>query len=232
MKTSFSVVLVRHGQTQWNLDNRFTGWSEVPLSETGFAKTKQAGKQLAARNLQFDEAYISVLERTHQSLQSILQSAGHPAIPVVASWRLNERHYGTLQGMNKQEIFSQYGEAQSYKWWRGYETSPPPLSMDDPRHPRFCPLYQSLPEENLPVSESLAQCKERFTPFWDETIRPEIQSGKKLIIVSHGNTLRSLRMHVENINPTEIQKVEIPSGVPFLYHFDHNMQFKRIEWLT
>ena len=231
MKTCFSIVLVRHGSTQWNLDNRFTGWSDIPLSETGFEEAKQAGKQLAANNLQFDEAHVSVLERTKQALMSMLQTADHPEIPVFSSWRLNERHYGALQGLNKQEIFSIYGETQSFNWWRGYQTSPPPLGEDDPRHPRFSSLYRDLPASALPDSESLAQCRERLIPYWDEILRPAVQSGKRLIVVSHGNTLRSLRMHVENISPEAIQKVEIPLGIPFLIHFDQNMEFERIEWL-
>jgi len=232
MKSGFRVILVRHGHTQWNLDNRFTGWSEVPLSETGLAEAKQAGQQLAAKNMRFDEAHVSVLARTEQALQAMLQAAGHPEIPVHSSWRLNERHYGALQGMNKQEIFSTYGESQSYKWWRGYETAPPPLDMDDPRHPRFSTLYGDLPAADLPTSESLAQCKQRLIPYWEETLRPAIQSGKSLIVVSHGNTLRCLRMYMENIDPQAIQKVEIPLGAPFIYYFDHNMQFDRIEWLS
>lgn len=226
------LVLVRHGHTQWNLDNRFTGWSEIPLSEIGIEEARQAGRLLSDKGLRFDEAHVSVLERTRQALDIMLQAANHTPVPVYSSWRLNERHYGALQGLNKQEIFSAYGQAQAFRWWRGFETSPPPLDMDDPRHPRFSSLYRDLDSKLLPESESLAQCQARLVPYWSDTILPAIAAGKRLIVVSHGNTLRSLRMHVEDISIEKIESIEIPPGIPFIYHMNHEMQLEKIEWLA
>ena len=230
-KAKYKLVLIRHGHTEWNLTNRFTGWSDVPLSDVGISEAEQAGLNLAAEEISFDEAHISTLVRTRQTLDAILNITNHPEIPVCKSWRLNERHYGCLQGMNKQAIFKTWGEDQSYRWWRGYEESPPPLDHNDPQHPRFDPQYNDIHPDLLPVSESLLQCKERLVTYWDNVLRPAILSGKQLIVVSHGNTLRGLRMHVENMNPTEIEKIEIPSGVPFVYHFNDDMSVASIDWL-
>jgi len=232
MNTSkYQLVLARHGHTEWNLNNRFTGWSDVPLSKTGINESTQAGTQLAAEGYTFDEAHISVLMRTRQALDAILKSADHPAIPVYTSWRLNERHYGNLQGLNKQEIFDTWGQEQSYRWWRGYHDAPPSLESNDPRHPCFDDLYNMLDPTLLPDTESLAQCRARLLPYWNETLLPRIQAGKRIIVVSHGNTLRGLRMYLENINPADIEAIEIPLGAPFVYHFDADMNILKIEHL-
>lgn len=230
-KTKFRLVLMRHGHTTWNLTNRFTGWSDVPLSDVGLSEAKKAGIQLSSKGYDFDEAHVSALKRTRQALDAVLRSANHSKIPVHTSWRLNERHYGGLQGLNKQEIFSAWGEQQSYLWWRGYHDQPPPLAIDDPTHPRFDPLYKDVDETLLPHSESLSNCLERVLPYWLETLLPKIHAGKRLLVVSHGNTLRSLRLHIEKMSYKEIEKIEIPLGVPFVYHFDDNMTPEHIEWL-
>ena len=229
--SKYRLVLVRHGHTEWNLTNRFTGWSDVPLSETGKNETQQAGKSLGEKGYTFDAAHISALTRTQQALDRLLHAASHPDIPVYRTWKLNERHYGSLQGMNKEEIFETWGKEKAYLWWRGFDEAPPPLAEDDKRHPRHDPLYKDIDPERLPHSESLAQCLNRTLPYWHKVIAPQILSGKQLIVVSHGNTIRGLRMHIENIDKIEIQKMEIPLGVPLVYHFDEALKPIRIEWI-
>jgi 2,3-bisphosphoglycerate-dependent phosphoglycerate mutase len=221
---SHLLVLFRHGSSEWNLSNRFTGWTDIPLTGHGLAQADAAGKRLAAAGLQFDEVHTSALQRTQQTAARLLAAAHHPAIPHYSSWRLNERHYGQLQGMNKQEIFAQWGEENSRRWWRGYTEAPPPLELDDPRHPRFDPLYAGLNPALLPRSESLADCQRRLLPYWHEVMEPRIQANKKLLVISHGNTLRSLVMYLENIAPDAIEKVEIPPGVPMIYRFNGAME--------
>lgn len=218
------LVLFRHGSSEWNLGNRFTGWTDIPLTEFGLGQAEEAGKKLAAEGVQFDEVHTSALYRTQQTAERILAAAHHRSIPHFASWRLNERHYGQLQGMIKDEIFLQWGEANARKWWRGYDTPPPPLEMDDPRHPRFDPLYAQLEQAMLPRSESLADCQRRVLPYWHEILAPAIMQGKNLLVISHGNTLRSLVMYLESISPDAIENVEIPSGVPIMYQFDSELQ--------
>ena len=230
-EAKYQLVLVRHGHTKWNLTNRFTGWTDVPLSSTGIEEASQAGLRFKEKGFAFDEAHISVLFRTRQALNAMLDSASHPEIPVYTSWRLNERHYGNLQGMNKQAIFDAWGEEQAYRWWRGYEAKPPLLKKDDPRHPRFDPLYDELDPAELPDSESLSQCLSRLLPYWHETLLPAIKAGRRLIIVSHGNTLRALRMYIEKIDPQNIEKIEIPLGTPFVYSLDEKMKPIEIDWL-
>jgi len=227
----YCLVLVRHGHSDWNLSNRFTGWSDIALTEVGLEEAKNCGKNLASQEFEFDEVHISVLERTRQTAEQLLSAAEHREIPYHRSWRLNERHYGCLQGMNKQEIFTAWGEQQSYCWWRGYNEPPPPLDDNDLRHPRFDECYADIDASLLPSSESLEQCMQRLIPYWQEVIVPSIQSGQRLLIVSHGNTLRSLRMHVENIDPEEIQHIEIPSAVPLVYRFNSDMELLGFEWL-
>lgn len=224
MKREFSLVLIRHGHSEWNLNNRFTGWSDIALTETGLSEAAMAGKRLAAEGYGFDEAHISVLQRTRQTIDTLLDAATHAPIPIHTTWRLNERHYGMLQGMNKSEIFAQWGEEESRRWWRGYTARPPALETDDPRHPRFDPRYQGIPLEHLPATESLEDCQRRTLPYWRQTLAPRIKSGQRLIVVSHGNTLRSLIMHLEQLDAAAIEKVEIPSAIPLLFHFDHGLE--------
>ena len=227
----YLLVLFRHGHSEWNLNNRFTGWTDIPLTEQGLIEADAAGKRLAAAGLQFDEVHTSALQRTHQTAARLLAAANHPDIPHHASWRLNERHYGQLQGMNKQEIFATWGEEESRRWWRGYFAPPPPLELDDPRHPRFDPIYANLDPALLPRSESLADCQRRLLPYWQEVLAPRIAANMRLLVVSHGNTLRSLVMHLDGIAPEAIEHVEIAPGVPLVYRFNDEMEAVGREWL-
>lgn len=231
MEKRHHLVLIRHGHSEWNLSNRFTGWSDIPLTETGLNEAAAAGARLAAEGFGFDEAHISVLQRTRQTLDTLLAAASHPPIPTHTTWRLNERHYGVLQGMNKSEIFAEWGQEKSQRWWRGYYDRPPALDENDTRHPRFDPLYSDLAAQLLPTSESLEECQQRTLPYWHQTLAPHLKAGRRLLIVSHGNTLRALIMHLEQINPAAIEKVEIPSGVPLLYHFNRDLDLVEKQWL-
>lgn len=225
------AVFIRHGHSEWNLTHRFTGWTDIALTETGLAEAAEAGRRLAAAGLGFDEAHVSALQRTRQTVEALLAGAGHPAIPIHATWRLNERHYGALQGLDKQEIFAAWGEAQSRRWWRGYFEPPPALGPDDPRHPRFSPLYRDLDPALLPAAESLRDCQQRALPYWEEVLRPRIAAGRRLLIASHGNTLRSLIMHLDSISPEAMEHVEVPSGVPLVYRFAADMTVLGRAWL-
>lgn len=225
------LVLLRHGHSEWNLTDRFTGWTDIALTQIGLDEAAAAGRKLVEAGFAFDEAHISVLQRSRQTLDALLGAMGVASLPVFESWRLNERHYGALQGMNKQEIFAAWGEAQSQKWWRGFMERPPPLEPDDPRHPRFDLLYQNLWPEDLPATESLQDCQRRALPYWEETLLPRLQSGQRLLVISHGNTLRGLAMHLESISPDAIEHVEIPPGVPLIYRFEPDFTLRNREWL-
>ncbi len=226
------LVLIRHGNSEWNLSSRFTGWADIPLAEQGVAEAASAGRRLAAEGLVFDEVHTSVLQRAHQTVDMLLTTACQTTIPRYSTWRLNERHYGQLQGLNKQEIFAIWGEQRSRRWWRGYIDAPPPLALSDPRHPRFDPLYAELDPELLPCSESLSDCQHRILPYWHEVLAPRIASMLRLLVVSHGNTLRSLVMYLEKIAPDAIEKVEIPSGVPLVYRFNEDLELVGKKWLV
>lgn len=212
-----TLVLLRHGHSEWNLTDRFTGWTDIPLTEIGLAEAEEAGRRMARYGLSFDEAHVSVLERTRQTADRALQAMGLHGIPIEQTWRLNERHYGALQGLNKQEIFATWGEQDSRRWWRGYFAAPPAVAYDDPRHPRFDPLYAGLPVESLPASESLQDCQRRTLPYWEDVLLPRVKSGRRLLVVSHGNTIRGLVMHLEELSPEAMETVEIPSGIPIVY---------------
>lgn len=230
-ETNFQLVLVRHGHSEWNLSHRFTGWTDIPLTEVGLTEAKQAGQRLASEGFEFDAAHISVLTRTRQTAETILEAARHPAIPFHETWRLNERHYGCLQGMGKEEIFAAWGEERSRRWWRGYFDSPPELDEDDSRHPRFDSRYDKLDPALLPRSESLSQCQARLLPYWNDVLALNILAGQRLLVISHGNTLRSLRMHLENIDPDAIEQVEIPPGIPLVYRLNKRLEPIGMEWL-
>lgn len=225
------AVFIRHGHSEWNLSNRFTGWTDIPLTEAGLAEAETAGRRLAAEGLGFDEAHVSALQRTRQTVETLLAAAGHPPIPIHATWRLNERHYGALQGLEKQEIFAAWGEAQSRRWWRGYFEPPPALAWDDPRHPRFSTLYRDLDPALLPAAESLRDCQLRALPYWEDVLRPRIAAGRRLLIASHGNTLRGLIMYLDGISPEAMERVEVPSGVPLVYRFGEDMTVQGRTWL-
>jgi 2,3-bisphosphoglycerate-dependent phosphoglycerate mutase len=228
----YRLVLVRHGNSDWNLGHRFTGWTDIPLMEQGLAQATIAGKRLAAGGILFDEVHTSVLKRTHQTADAVLTAANQSSIPRYSSWRLNERHYGQLQGMNKQEIFAIWGDQCAYRWWRGYADSPPPLEMDGTRHPRFDPLYAALDPGLLPRSESLADCQRRLLPYWHDVLAPRITANLGLLIVSHGNTIRSLIMYLEKLSPEEVEQVEVPAGVPLVYYLNERLEVAGREWLN
>jgi len=225
------LVLFRHGHSEWNLTDRFTGWTDIPLTEVGLAEAAAAGRRLVQAGFAFDEVHGSVLQRSRQTAEALLAAMGTPEVPFFASWRLNERHYGALQGMNKQEIFATWGEEASRRWWRGYVEPPPLLDYNDPRHPRFDPLYASLPPEDLPLSESLRDCQQRMLPYWNEVLVPRLRAGRRLLVISHGNTLRGLAMHLDRLSAEAMEKVEIASGVPMVVRFGPDLSVQGREWL-
>ncbi len=225
------LILLRHGHSEWNLTNRFTGWTDIALTQVGLDEAAAAGKKLAQAGYAFDEAHLSVLQRSRQTLDALLGAMAINCPPAFETWRLNERHYGALQGMDKEAIFTAWGEAQSHKWWRGFYEKPPALEPDDLRHPRFDPLYQDFEPSDLPATESLFDCQQRTLPYWDGTLQPSLQSGKNLLIISHGNTLRGLIMHLEGLSPTDIEQVEIPSAVPLIYRFSPNASLIDRQWM-
>jgi len=225
------VVFIRHGHSEWNLTHRFTGWTDIPLTEVGLAEGAAAGRRLAQAGYAFDEAHVSVLRRTRQTVVALLAAAAHPEVPIHETWRLNERHYGALQGLDKHEIFAAWGVEQSRRWWGGYFEPPPALAHDDPRHPRFSPQYQDLDPALLPATESLRDCQQRTLPYWREVLLPRIAAGRRLLVASHGNTLRGLIMHLDGISPEAMEQVEVPSGVPLVYRFAQDMTVLGREWL-
>ena len=226
------VVLFRHGHSEWNLSDRFTGWTDIPLTGTGLAEAAAAGRRLAQAGYAFDEVHGSVLQRTRQTVEVLLAAMGTPDVPLFTTWRLNERHYGALQGMNKREIFATWGEEASRRWWRGYFEPPPPLDPDDPRHPRFDPLYAAQAPRDLPASESLRDCQQRMLPYWHEVLVPRLRAGRRLVVVSHGNTLRGLVMHLDGLSPAAMERLEIPSGVPLVVRFAPDLSVRGREWLA
>ena len=225
------MVLLRHGHSEWNLSDRFTGWTDIPLTDVGLAEAAVAGRRLAQAGYAFDEVHGSVLQRTRQTVEALLAAMGTPEVPLYTTWRLNERHYGALQGMNKQEIFRTWGEEASRRWWRGYFEPPPPLDHDDPRHPRFDPLYAALDLKDLPASESLRDCQRRTLPYWHAVLVPRLRAGRRLLVVSHGNTLRGLVMYLDGFSPEAMERVEIPSGMPLVYRFAPGLRVVGREWL-
>ena len=225
------VVFFRHGHSEWNLTNRFTGWTDIPLTEVGLAEAAIAGRRLAQVGYAFDEVHGSVLQRSRQTFEAMLKAMGTPEVPFFATWRLNERHYGALQGMDKQEIFSRWGEEASRRWWRGYYEPPPPLDVDDARHPRFDPHYAALDPADLPAGESLRDCQRRTLPYWHEVLVPRLRAGRRLLVISHGNTLRALVMHLDGLTPEAMERVEIPSGVPLVYRFAPDLSVLGHAWL-
>ncbi|MGV8990079.1 MAG: 2,3-bisphosphoglycerate-dependent phosphoglycerate mutase [Thiobacillus sp.] len=229
---AYQLVFIRHGHSEWNLTDRFTGWTDIPLTDVGIAEAVAAGRQLAQSGFVFDEVHGSVLQRTRQTTEALLDAMGTPEVPLLTNWRLNERHYGSLQGMNKHEIFSTWGEAASRRWWRGYFEAPPPLNINDPRHPRFDPLYASLDSADIPITESLRDCQQRTLPYWNAVLVPRLREGRHLLVVSHGNTLRGLVMYLDGLSAEAVERVEIPSGVPLVYRFDADFRVIDRVWLV
>jgi 2,3-bisphosphoglycerate-dependent phosphoglycerate mutase len=211
------VVLLRHGESTWNKENRFTGWTDVDLSDAGREEARQAGRLMAAEKFEFDVAFTSVLKRAIRTEWIALSELDQMWIPEHKSWRLNERHYGALQGLNKAETAAQRGEAQVKIWRRSYDIPPPPLTADDPRHPSRDRRYGDIPANQLPLTESLKDTVARFLPYWHERIAPQIKAGKKVLITAHGNSLRALVKYLDNIPDQEIVELNIPTGVPLVY---------------
>lgn len=220
----YTLVLLRHGQSTWNLENRFTGWTDVGLTPQGEAEAHEAGRLLRAEGYTFDVAFTSVLKRAIKTLWIVLEEMELEWIPVYNSWRLNERHYGALQGLNKAEMAAKYGEAQVKIWRRSYDVPPPALDWDDPRHPRFDRRYAALKPEELPACESLKDTLQRVLPYWHSTIAPAIRSGQRVLISAHGNSLRALVKHLDNISDQEIVELNIPTGIPLVYELDEDLQ--------
>ncbi|MDR1732853.1 MAG: 2,3-diphosphoglycerate-dependent phosphoglycerate mutase [Synergistaceae bacterium] len=220
----YKIVLVRHGESAWNKENRFTGWTDVPLSEKGIAEARDAGKLLKKEGFVFDMAYTSVLKRAIKTLWLVLEEMDMMWIPVVRSWRLNERHYGALQGLNKAETAAKYGDDQVKIWRRSYDVRPPLLTKDDERHPSGDPRYASLKAGEIPDGECLADTVARAVPYWENTIVPEIRSGKKILIAAHGNSLRALVKYLDNISEEEIVELNIPTGAPLVYELNEDMK--------
>jgi 2,3-bisphosphoglycerate-dependent phosphoglycerate mutase len=219
-----TLVLLRHGQSTWNQQDRFTGWTDVPLSERGRAEAKEAGRILREEGYVFDLAYTSVLTRAILTLWLALEELDLVWIPVVNDWRLNERHYGALQGLNKTETAAKYGAEQVKIWRRSYDVHPPPLTPDDPRHPSNDPRYAALPPGTLPLNESLKDTIARVLPYWQETIAPSILSGRQVIVAAHGNTLRALVKYLDDVSDTGIVELNIPTGIPLVYELDDHLR--------
>jgi 2,3-bisphosphoglycerate-dependent phosphoglycerate mutase len=221
------VVLLRHGESVWNRENRFTGWTDVGLSERGVAEAREAARLLREGGYVFDVAYTSVLKRAIKTLWIVLEEMDLMWIPVQRSWRLNERHYGALQGLNKAETAERYGEEQTRLWRRSYDVRPPALSTDDPRHPRFDPRYARLRPEERPSTECLKDTVERFLPYWHETIALRIRAGERVLIAAHGNSLRALVKYLDRISDDAIVGLDIPTGIPLVYEFGDDLCTRR-----
>lgn len=219
----YKIVLIRHGESVWNKENRFAGWVDVDLSEKGVEEAHNAGLKLKSEGYNFDLAFTSYLKRASKTLDIVLNEMGL-TIPIVKTWKLNERHYGSLQGLNKSEMATKYGEEQVKKWRRGYDTVIPPLSKDDPMYPGNDPLYKDLKPEEIPLSENLKMVVERVVPYWNDEIVPKIKEGKQIIISASGNSLRALIKHVENLTPEEIVEFNMPTAIPYVYELDSDLK--------
>ncbi len=226
------LVLLRHGESVWNQENRFTGWTDVGLSPKGVEVALAAGRRLLAEGYTFDVAYTSVLKRAIKTLWIVLEEMDLMWIPVHRSWRLNERHYGALQGLNKAETAARHGEAQVKLWRRSYDVPPPPLSRDDPRYPGNDPRYARLSPQELPLTESLKDTVARFMPDWQGTIAPAVKGGERVLISAHGNSLRALVKHLDCVSEAEIVELNIPTGIPLIYELDDQLRPRRHFYLA
>jgi 2,3-bisphosphoglycerate-dependent phosphoglycerate mutase len=220
----YKLVLLRHGESTWNSENRFTGWTDVDLSEKGFQEAQEAGRVLKAAGYTFDLAYTSVLKRAIRTLWLTLDGLDLMWIPVIRDWRLNERHYGALQGLNKSETAAKFGEDQVKIWRRSYDIPPPPLEKTDPRYPGHEPRYKSLSEKELPLTECLKDTVARFLPCWHNSIAPEVRAGKRVLIAAHGNSLRALVMYLDNVSEGDIVSLNIPTAMPLVYELDEDLK--------
>ena len=218
------LVLVRHGESTWNKENRFSGWTDVDLSEKGVDEAHEAGRTLRKEGYMFDVAYTSVLKRAIRTLWIILDELDQMWITVHNSWRLNERHYGALQGLNKAEMAAKYGEEQVLVWRRSYDVRPPTLEVSDERYPGSDPRYRNMSKSDIPLCESLKDTVNRFLPYWHDTLAPAIESGKRVLIAAHGNSLRALVKYLDNLSETDIVILNIPTGIPLVYELDENLK--------
>ncbi|MEN9341166.1 MAG: hypothetical protein RJA32_24 [Pseudomonadota bacterium] len=218
------LVLIRHGESQWNLENRFTGWVDVDLTPTGIQQAIQAGESLKAAGYDFDIAYTSVLKRAIRTLWHAQEAMDRLWLPVVHSWRLNERHYGALAGLNKAETAAKYGDEQVHIWRRSYDVRPPLLDPSDPRTSFNDPRYSKLKKEEIPLGECLKDNVARVLPLWEESIAPALRSGKRVLIAAHGNSIRSLVKYLDNVSDSDIMEINIPNGVPLVYELDDNLK--------
>ena len=220
----YKLVLIRHGESIWNLENRFTGWTDIDLTPTGVSQAISAGQLLKAEGYDFDLAYTSVLKRAIHTLSYCLDALDRTWLPVVKSWQLNERHYGGLQGLNKAEMAKQFGDEQVLLWRRSYDTPPPELADDDPRSERHDPRYAQLRADQIPLTECLKDTVARVVPFWNESIAPAILSGKRVLLSAHGNSIRALVKYLDNISDHDIVSLNIPNGVPLVYELDAQLK--------
>ena len=221
---NIKLVLLRHGESTWNKENKFTGWTDVDLSEKGISEAHEAGKVLKKEGYEFDMAFTSVLKRAIRTLWFVLDEMDLMWIPVYNSWRLNERHYGALQGLNKSEMAQKFGEEQVLIWRRSYDIPPMALEKKDLRYPGNDPKYKDLPEKDIPLTESLKETVARVVPYWKETIAPVLKSGRKVVIAAHGNSLRALVKYLDNIAEEEIVKLNIPTGIPLVYELTNDLK--------
>jgi 2,3-bisphosphoglycerate-dependent phosphoglycerate mutase len=218
------MVLIRHGQSTWNKENRFTGWTDVDLTEQGVREAREAGTILKEKDFTFDIAFTSVLKRAIRTLWIVLDRMDLMWLPVVNSWRLNERHYGALQGLNKAETAQKYGEEQVHIWRRSYDTRPPALETADARYPGKDPKYRDLDPQDLPVTECLKDTVDRFLPYWHESMVPELKKGRKILVSAHGNSLRALVKYLDQISDDEITQLNIPTGIPLIYELSDDLK--------
>lgn len=225
------VVLIRHGESTWNKENRFTGWTDVDLTETGMAEAVKAGKLLKEKGFQFELAFTSYLKRANKTLNTILDQMDLDWLPVEKSWRLNEKHYGMLQGLNKAETAEKYGEEQVLVWRRSYDVPPAPLAEDDPRSPLVDPRYKGIDKKDLPLTEALKDTVDRILPYWNDTIFPSLKNHDQIIVAAHGNSLRGIIKHLKNISDEDIVSLNLPTAVPYLFEFDDNFNLVNDEFL-
>jgi 2,3-bisphosphoglycerate-dependent phosphoglycerate mutase len=227
----YTLVLLRHGESAWNLENRFTGWTDVDLSQKGVAEATAAGRLLKQEGFGFDVAHTSVLRRAIRTLWLALEGLDQMWLPVKNSWRLNERHYGALQGLNKAETAKKFGDEQVKIWRRSYATPPPPLTPDDERHPSHDARYASLPKDLLPLTESLKDTVARFLPYWHDQIVPDVLAGRRVLLAAHGNSLRALVKHLDGVSEESIVELNIPTGIPLVYELDRDLRPIRSRYL-
>jgi len=221
------IVLLRHGESTWNRENRFTGWTDVDLTERGVAEALAAGDTLAREGFTFEKAYTSYLKRAVKTLNCVLDRLDEDWIPVEKNWRLNEKHYGALQGLDKRETAERYGEEQVLLWRRSYDTAPEPLSEDDPRNPRFDRRYDRVPNRELPLTESLRDTINRIMPYWQRVVFPNLETADNLLVVAHGNSLRGIIKHLKHISDDEIVRLNLPTAVPYVFEFDDDFKLVR-----